>query len=160
MKKFTLTLLLLPVLAVSSWAEPEAGAGWRDLFDGHTLSGWRNYGGDEHDVRKWAVQEGSLTLLQNGPFPMWDLIKSVVFGGPSGDLIYYREQFRNFELSLQWKISAGGNSGIFYLVADETENTAWRTGIEMQVLDNEGHADGQLSTHRGKPAVGSTASHS
>jgi len=34
------------------------------------------------------------------------------------------------------------------MVADETENTAWRTGIEMQVLDNQGHADGKIRTHR------------
>jgi cytochrome c len=79
---------------------------------------------------------------------MWDLIKSVIVGGPGGDLVYYREKFQDFELSLQWKIAPGGNSGIFYLVKDETENTAWRTGIEMQVLDNEGHADGKIRTHR------------
>lgn len=122
--------------------------GWRNLFDGHTLAGWRNYGGDKNTIGKWKVEDGALTLVQDVPFPMWDLIKSVVFGGPSGDLIYYREKFRDFELSLQWKISNNGNSGIFYLVRDEIENTPWLTGIEMQVLDNEGHADGQIETHR------------
>ena len=122
--------------------------GWRDLFDGKTLSGWRNYGGDENAVRKWQVQDGTLALVQDGVFPMWDMIKSALLGGPSGDLVYYRETFRDFELSLQWKISPGGNSGIFYLVKDEKESVSWRTGIEMQVLDNEGHDDGQIHTHR------------
>jgi cytochrome c len=79
---------------------------------------------------------------------MWDLIKSALFGGGSGDLIYYRERFSNFELSLEWKISENGNSGIFYLVADEAEKTPWLTGIEMQVLHNEGHPDGKIQTHR------------
>lgn len=131
-------------------APPAAAAddGWRDLFDGQTLNGWRNYGGDENNVRKWTVQDGTLALVQEGVFPMWELIKSAVFGGPGGDLVYYREKFRDFELSLQWKISPGGNSGIFYLVKDETENVSWRTGIEMQVLDNDGHDDGQIHTHR------------
>ena len=129
-------------------AESAADDGWRDLFDGETLSGWRNYGGDENAVRKWTVQDGTLALVQEGVFPMWDLIKSVVLGGPGGDLVYYREKFRDFELSLQWKISPGGNSGIFYLVKDETENVTWRTGIEMQVLDNDGHDDGKIHTHR------------
>ncbi len=129
-------------------APAAADDGWRDLFDGETLTGWRNYGGDAGDVRKWQVQDGSLTLVQDGVFPMWDLIRSVVIGGPAGDLIYYPEKFRDFELSLQWKISPGGNSGIFYLVKDESENTPWRTGIEMQVLDNDGHADGKIRTHR------------
>jgi cytochrome c len=94
------------------------------------------------------VQDDTLALVQDGVFPMWDMIKSVVFGGPGGDLVYYREKFRDFELSLQWKISPGGNSGIFYFVKDETENVAWRTGIEMQVLDNDGHKDGKIQTHR------------
>jgi len=127
---------------------PHADKGWRDLFDGRTLSGWRNYGGAADAVRKWQVEDGALALVQDSFFPMWDLIKSVLFGGPAGDLIYYREKFRNFELSLQWKIAPGGNSGIFYLVRDESENVPWRTGIEMQVLDNEGHSDGEIHTHR------------
>lgn len=142
------TLNAIPGGAKSAPPAENSDEGWRTLFDGKTLSGWRNYGGSETAVRKWAVQDGTLTLVQDGPFPMWDLIKSVLFGGGSGDLIYYREKFRDFELSLQWKISENGNSGIFYLVKDETENTPWLTGIEMQVLDNEGHDDGQIETHR------------
>ena len=147
-----------PLWTAEAWytlnAVPEPGpglpadGGWRDLFDGKTLAGWRNYGGHADHVRKWRVQDGALTLEQAGIFPMWDLIKSVLFGGPAGDLIYYREKFRDFELSLQWKIAPGGNSGIFYLVRDETENASWRTGIVMQVLDNEGHSDGRIRTHR------------
>jgi len=121
---------------------------WTELFDGKTLNGWRNYGGPEDKVDKWVVNEGMLELRQEGMFPMWDLISSAIFGGASGDLIYYREKFRNFELALEWKISEGGNSGIFYLVADEERNYAWRTGVEMQVLDNDGHADGEIKTHR------------
>lgn len=134
----------------SSAAPPAADPDddWRDLFDGMTLSGWRNYGGDENNVRKWTVQDGTLALVQEGIFPLWDLIKSAVLGGGSGDLVYYREKFRDFELSLEWKISPGGNSGVFYLVRDETEKVSWRTGLEMQVLDNDGHADGQIHTHR------------
>jgi len=134
--------------AATAPAAHPADDGWRDLFDGKTLSGWRNYGGDANAVRKWRVQDGTLALVQDGVFPMWDMIKSVVLGGPGGDLVYYPKTFRNFELSLQWKISPGGNSGIFYLVKDETENVTWRTGIEMQVLDNDGHADGKIHKHR------------
>jgi cytochrome c551/c552 len=142
------TLNRIPGQPPAAQSAPAADDGWRDLFDGKTLAGWRNYGGDENNVRKWTVQDGNLTLVQEGIFPMWDLITSAVFGGPSGDLVYYREKFRDFELSLQWQISPGGNSGIFYMVKDETESVPWRTGIEMQVLDNDGHDDGQIHTHR------------
>jgi len=134
--------------AVDPTPKAAADTGWIDLFDGETLNGWRNYGGSEDNVDKWVVNEGMLELTQEGLFPMWDLISSAIFGGASGDLIYYREKFRNFELALEWKISKGGNSGIFYLVADEERNYAWRTGVEMQVLDNDGHPDGEIITHR------------
>jgi cytochrome c551/c552 len=131
----------------SSAAEQTAGE-WRDLFDGKSLDGWRNYGRETSSVEKWRVEDGELTLAQDGAFPMWGLIKSVMIGGGSNDLIYHREKFKNFELSLEWKISENGNSGIFYLVADETEKTPWLTGVEMQVLHNEGHSDGKIITHR------------
>jgi len=136
--------------AIPGWdaSTPRQEYEWRELFDGQTLHGWRNYGGQENDVRKWRVEDGALTLVQEGIFPMWDLISSYIFGGASGDLIYYREKFRDFELSLQWKISENGNSGIFYLVADEEETSPWLTGVEMQVLHNEGHSDGEIDTHR------------
>ena len=121
---------------------------WRFLFDGTSLEGWRNYGREGEPIDKWHIEDGTLALEQGGVFPLWGLIKSVIFGGGSNDLIYYREAFKDFELSLEWKISENGNSGIFYLVADEKENTPWLTGIEMQVLHNEGHADGKIETHR------------
>lgn len=121
---------------------------WQPLFDGTTLSGWRNYGSDSSEPVKWEAVDGTLALKQSGRFPMWDMIKSAIFGGPSGDLIYYKEKFKNFELSLEWKIGENGNSGIFYLVADEEEKTPWLTGVEMQILDNDGHHDGEIITHR------------
>ena len=136
-----------PPAAAVSHSGTEAGQ-WRNLFDGDTFDGWRNYGGDAGDVRKWRVEDGALTLEQKGLFPMWDLIRSTLFGGGSADLIYYREKFRDFELSLEWKIAEGGNSGIFYFVADEKEKMPWLTGLEMQVLDNDGHADGAFATRR------------
>ncbi|MDG2048235.1 MAG: DUF1080 domain-containing protein [Halioglobus sp.] len=141
------TLNVIPEAVPAESVSATSEDGWRNIFDGETLSGWRNYGGATNAVRKWEAQNGTLALVQSGAFPMWDMIKSAAFGGPGGDLVYYRETFQNFELSLQWKISPGGNSGIFYLVKDETENVSWRTGIEMQVLDNEGHRDGQIKTH-------------
>ena len=155
---YTLNAIVQSTGAIESAAAPShsaatgeakhQGDGWRHLFDGTSLDGWRNYGKAGKPIEKWGIENGELVLEQGGVFPLWGLIKSVIFGGGSNDLIYYREKFKNFELSLEWKISENGNSGIFYLVADEKENTPWLTGIEMQVLHNEGHADGQIETHR------------
>ena len=65
----------------------------------------------------------------------WDLIKELK-GGKS--IIYALEKFENFELFLEWKISEGGNSGIFYFASEEGDYI-WQSAPEMQVLDNLGH---------------------
>jgi hypothetical protein len=59
------------------------------------------------------------------------------------------KEYENFHFQCEWKISEKGNSGIiFYINEDKKYNWPWETGIEMQVLDNQGHPDGQIKTHR------------
>ena len=100
----------------------ERSAGWRLLFDGRTTQGWRGF--KQQTVPEgWTVVEGALTRVRDGR----DLIT--------------REQFRNFELSLEWRVGRGGNSGILYRVTEQGEWT-YETGPEMQVLDDVGHPDG------------------
>ena len=77
----------------------------------------------------WAVENGCLTRVAWG-----------------GDIIT-REQFGDFELKLEWRISEAGNSGIF-IRGDETESSIHKTGYEMQVLDNVGHSDSEDPSHR------------
>jgi 3-keto-disaccharide hydrolase len=100
----------------------ERQQGWRLLFDGRTTRGWRGFR-QQMAPRGWVVQDGAL-----------------VRAGGGGDLIS-RGSYRNFELALEWKISAGGNSGIMYRVTEDWDET-YQTGPEMQVLDDAGHADG------------------
>jgi hypothetical protein len=98
-------------------------AGWRSLFDGATTAGWRGY--KRADIPQgWRVVDGALTRV-----------------GPGGDIIT-TDQFGNFELSLEWKVQPRGNSGVFYRVTEEGDQTYF-TGPEMQVLDDAGHADGK-----------------
>ena len=61
--------------------------------------------------------------------------------GRAGDLIT-RDMFGDFDLELEWQVTKGGNSGIMYRVTENTEAT-YQSGPEMQVLDDEGHADGR-----------------
>src|SRR3546814_12045317 len=65
-----------------------------------------------------------------------------------GDLVT-ADSYGAFDLTLDWKVERGGNSGVFYLARDApgTRNI-YETGIEMQVIDNEGHPDGKLPSHR------------
>lgn len=104
--------------------EAERRAGWHLLFDGRTAEQWRGYRKSDLPAG-WQVVDGALTRV-----------------GAGGDIVT-REQFENFELSLEWKIQPGGNSGIFFRVLeDEAYPNVWQTGPEMQVLDNQAHRDG------------------
>jgi hypothetical protein len=101
----------------------EAKSGWRLLFDGQTTAGWRGYQKQEMPAG-WQVVDGALTRV-----------------GEAGDIISV-DQFTDFELSLEWKLSPGGNSGIFYRVTEEGEY-GYYSGPEMQVLDDAAHPDGR-----------------
>lgn len=117
-----------PAECVNALTPEEEQAGWRLLFDGQSLDQWRSYRQDTVNDG-WAVENGCLTRVGRG-----------------GDLIS-REQFGDFELKLEWRISGAGNSGIF-IRGDESERTIHYTGYEMQVLDNAGHSDSKDPTHR------------
>jgi hypothetical protein len=120
--------IIAPGECTNSLTPEEEAAGWQLLFDGESLAQWRSY--KEDDVNSgWGIENGCLTRLGRG-----------------GDLIT-REQFGDFELKLEWRISATGNSGIF-IRGDESERTIHYTGYEMQVLDNVGHSDAGDPSHR------------
>lgn len=106
----------------------EQQQGWRSLFDGQSMAQWRSYREDDVNAG-WAVENGCLTRV-----------------GWGGDLIT-REQFADFELKLEWRISEAGNSGIF-IRGDESGRSIHHTGFEMQVLDNAGHRDAEDPSHR------------
>jgi hypothetical protein len=104
-------------------SDAEKAAGWRLLFDGTTTAGWRSYGKPTLSDG-WVVRDGALTRT-----------------GAGGDIIS-NDQFGNFELSIDWKIEPGGNSGIFYRASEERDEIYWNA-VEMQVLDDAKHPDGQ-----------------
>ncbi len=99
--------------------------GWIALFDGTDLSAWRGYQRDDVPAG-WQARDG---LLVYDP--------SV---GDGGDIVT-RETFGDFELALDWRVEPGGNSGIFYR-ADEEPAAIWHHAPELQVLDDDAHADG------------------
>jgi len=104
--------------------EAERAAGFRLLFDGESTDGWMAYGGGPVG-EGWRIEDGALVRAEAG----------------AGDLVT-EEVFGDFELRLEWSVAPGGNSGIFFHVADGY-GAVWETGPEMQILDNERHADGQ-----------------
>jgi hypothetical protein len=117
-----------PAPTVPSAAQPTA-AGWQILFDGTDLSAWRNFKGQGSHPH-WQIVDGALTLTAAG----------------GGDLLS-KQQYANFELELSWLISTAGNSGVFIL-ADEQGQFVYSHAPEIQILDNERHADNKLASHR------------
>ena len=110
------------------------------LFDGTSLEGWRGYGKD-HVPSRWTIEDGCLKFSGSGG--------GEAQTGEGGDIIFAAQKFKNFELELEWKISKGGNLGIFYLAQEiKNENGNYEpiyiSSPECQVLDNENHPDAML----------------
>jgi hypothetical protein len=101
----------------------EQAAGWRLLFDGRTMDAWRGY---------------KMPAMPSG----WRVVDAAISRVGGGGDIVTREEFANFELSLEWRVASGGNSGVMYRVTEQAQAT-YETGPEMQVLDDARHADGK-----------------
>jgi hypothetical protein len=108
--------------ATSVTAEQRA-AGWRPLFDGSSTSAWRGY--------------------KSQTFPSgWKIVDGVLTKSGSVEDIMTRDQFGNFQLAFDWKLSPGGNAGVFYRGTEEYDKIYW-SAPEYQLLDDAGHPDGQ-----------------
>jgi hypothetical protein len=119
--------------------------GWISLFDGKTTNGWHTYG-KETAGKAWKVDDGMLHL---------DAASKKDWQSAEGGDIVTEEEFDNFHLQLDWKISNKGNSGIIFYIKEDPKafEFPWYTGPEMQILDNGtptrlGHSDAKLYTHR------------
>jgi hypothetical protein len=114
--------------------------GWTRLFDGVSTAGWHNYGGGPAGAA-WKVADSAIYLDTSARKD------GRVVGG--GNLVS-DEEYENFDLKLEWKISKGGNSGIIFYTNEDTSKykEPYETGPEMQVVDNEGHPDGKIEKHK------------
>ncbi|UCE05849.1 MAG: DUF1080 domain-containing protein [bacterium] len=137
MKNLKIFINLLSLILITLWyfifffCEKEAE--WIVLFDGTSTDAWRGFQRQDFPVDGWKIENGSL--------------KTIV-GGDKCDIIS-KEKFRDFELELEWRVSTGGNSGIFYR-ATEDYPAVWQSAPEMQVLDDSLHRDGlDLKTSAG-----------
>ena len=144
-------LLLLVLQTTSSRPNEltgaELNAGWQLLFDGRTFIGWRGLGYDSVPTAHWTVENGAIKKIASGTVP------TLPDGQPlrGGDLMTV-DSFADFELTWEWKVTPGANSGVKYNVSEEfsvaqAPNHA-ALGFEYQILDDDRHEDGQLPSHR------------
>ena len=113
---------------------PAADTGFISLFDGSTTSGWHSYGNTVVNSR-WKITDGALSI---------DTASK-----EHGDLLT-NDEYENFDFQVEWKIAPKGNSGLIFLVKEDTAkyHATYETGPEMQVLDNNGHPDAKIPKHR------------
>ena len=131
------TSLILMVMIQTANAQAILPKGFKLLFDEQSTTGWHSYGKTTVGSA-WKVEEG---VLHFDPAAAKD--------GQGGDLVTDKE-YENFHLKLEWKVAANSNSGIIFYINEDLakyKNT-YETGLEMQVLDNDGHPDGKIEKHR------------
>ena len=131
-KKICITVLLLVLIHTA-----RAQKGFKPIFDGKTTTGWHNYGKTTVGAA-WKVEDG---VLHFDP--------AAAKNGQGGDLVTDLE-YTNFHLKLEWKVASKANSGIIFYIKEDPKKypATYSTGLEMQVLDNEGHSDGKIEKHR------------
>jgi hypothetical protein len=113
--------------------DQERKDGWSLLFDGKTTDGWHLYNAGKV-VSKWMVKNGELYSDTSDQYLQGDLVTD--------------KEFRNFDLSFEWKIQEGGNSGVFIDVQERADLRAtWVSGPEYQLLEKN-HPDNAISTKK------------
>jgi len=112
---------------------------WVNLFANNDFSNWHKYGGGEVG-NAWKIENGE-TFLDAANKESWQ-------EGDGGDIVT-NEEYENFHFKYDWKIAQNGNSGVIFYTHESPEyQNSYNTGLEMQVLDNEGHPDAKIISHR------------
>lgn len=110
---------------------------WQLLFDGTTPKGWRGFKKGTFPTAGWVIEAGALKHLASG-------------GQPAGGDIITIETFDEFELSFEWKVAPGGNSGVKYFVTEERDGPI---AHEYQIIDDAKHPDALIGPHRATAAL-------
>ncbi|MGB2713288.1 MAG: DUF1080 domain-containing protein [Vicinamibacterales bacterium] len=131
---FVAALIALVVTFASTGNVAAVQDGWTNLFDGKSLAGWRGYKQPDASKTRWKVENGMLAV-DPGDGKDTRGARDLITTGT----------YDNFELSFEWKVSPGGNSGVKYFVLEDRDSAI---GHEYQVIDDEKHTDAKIGGHR------------
>ena len=110
------------------------GDGFKPLFDGKTLDGWRGYKKADAAETRWKVENGMVTIPEiDGKDTRGQ--RDIISAGT----------YDQFDLRWDWKVAPGGNSGLKYFVLEDETSAI---GHEYQMIDDERHADAKIGSHR------------
>ena len=107
--------------------------GWKLLFDGETSKGWRGAYKDSFPSRGWKIEDGNITVLSSEGHE----------SANGGDIVTL-SQYKAFDLSFDFKLTPGANSGVKYFVTLKEKNEGSAIGLEYQILDDKLHPDAKL----------------
>jgi hypothetical protein len=124
-KKLSILLLLLTCLVNVAYSQQVEK--WHYLFDGKSVKNLRGYKMADFPYKAWKIEHGALVAQT---------------GVPNVDLLT-KENYTNFDLTLEWAVSKAGNSGIFYNMQENSDHESgngnspnWLDNFEFQLLDD------------------------
>ncbi|MDR0332314.1 MAG: DUF1080 domain-containing protein [Dysgonamonadaceae bacterium] len=123
--------------------EKEKSEGWILMFDGETFNGWRQYNGTAM-APFWTIDQEAMRIASRAERPPRVEGQPRI---PSSDIIFADKQFKNFELSIDWMVGRGANSGIFYYVQEIPGQAIFAAAPEIQILDNWNAPDNRLTAN-------------
>jgi len=145
LNKIILSVAAVTLLSFSGYAQrvnklsgKEKKAGWELLFNGKDFDGWRQCNGDAMPIN-WEIEDNAMKVYTGEGKKEGQ--------GAGGDILYAPKKFKNFELSIDWKSSPRGNSGIFYYVQEVPGKAIYFAAPEVQVLDNKDATDNKIDSH-------------
>lgn len=130
MKRLLFVVLLVCGVSFAATAQEhntltkkERKAGWQLLWNGRDLSGWKSNSPNGDMNKGWKAVDGELVIMARSG---------------AGDIIT-EKRYHDFELSIDFKITEGANSGIKYFIGENGS-----IGCEFQILDDENHPDAKM----------------
>jgi hypothetical protein len=133
-------LISLPAVSqkVNQLSKQEKKEGWVLLFNGKNFDGWRQCNGASMPSN-WTIEDNAMKVFTaEGKKPGQ---------GSGGDILFGEKKFKNFELSVDWKVDKTGNSGIFFNVREVPGKPIYYAAPEIQILDNADATDNKLASH-------------
>jgi Domain of Unknown Function (DUF1080) len=129
MKTISKIVIIIVLFSISTFAQKKGK--WQKLTDGKTFTNWHVYNKAGQPMSEnWKIEDGAMAYVGKST------------GSSHADDLISDAEYENFELELDWKISEGGNSGIFYAVHEDAKyKVPYLTSPEIQVLDDARHPD-------------------
>ncbi|WP_425555892.1 3-keto-disaccharide hydrolase [Flavivirga jejuensis] len=143
--KYSTKSALQPIVTKNKLTIDETKKGWKLLWDGETTNGWRGAKLEGFPESGWKIENGELIVLASGGAESTaggDIVTEALYG--------------DFELSVDFKLTPGANSGIkYYVDTNINKGKGSSIGLEYQILDDDLHPDAKLGNHEGSRTVSS-----